>query len=285
MKYRRRTALAAALCMIVCTSLSASAATYDMDGDRNITVFDLVLKKREMMENPDSYALYDMLMIDSHILGLQNIPLYEPDETTTAPAPQWIIEPKHTVHTGQATYYTIGSGVGYYDLNTFARNNGLYTCAFNKKDFTLPIPAGAYLRVTNQKNGSSVDVYVVDASGQSKGSLDLDKSAFQQISALSAGRLNISWEIIPYPTDAPMLYSLRSSQLQILQHKYPIYSLEKRNADGSFSAVTRNVYGFFTGLKAGQYTFRITDIYGNIVVDTVTLVSGQSVAGNYNFPE
>ena len=69
MKYRRRTALAAALCMIVCTSLSASAATYDMDGDRNITVFDLVLKKREMMENPDSYALYDMLMIDSHILG------------------------------------------------------------------------------------------------------------------------------------------------------------------------------------------------------------------------
>ena len=112
------------------------------------------------LENPDSYALYDILMIDSHILGLQNIPLYEPDETTTAPAPQWIIEPKHTVHTGQATYYTIGSSVGYYDLNTFARNNGLYTCAFNKKDFTLPIPAGAYLRVTNQKNGSSGNSYV-----------------------------------------------------------------------------------------------------------------------------
>lgn len=289
MKHRHGLLLGGVLCITLLSFVSASAVTYDMDGDQNLTAFDIVLKKREYMENPESGALYDMYMIDSHILGFRTLPLEgdeptEPDDPGFLFEPDPIIEPKHVVRNGDATYYSIGSGSGYFGLNANAKKNGLYICAVNQKDFANPIPAGAYLNVTNKANGKSVNVYVVDVSGQSAGGIDLDKAAFQQVAALSAGRIKISWEIVPYPASGGMKYQLNSGTLQILDHTYPIYSLEKQNADGTFSAVKRNTYGYFQNVKSGANTFRVTDIYGHIVLETVTLVSGGTVQGNENFP-
>lgn len=289
MKHHRKAFLAVLCCMTTLCAMTASAVTYDMDGDGNLTAFDIVLKKRAYMDNPNSSALYDMLMIDSHLLGFQSVPLFEQDETT-APIvvePQWIVEPKHVSRTGSATYYNLGTSIGYYAINSFVKSRGLYSCALNKKDFATPIPSGAYLRVfyTDKKNAThTVDVCVVDVSGQGSGGVDLDKPAFQQLAALSMGRLSVRWEIIPFPTNDGIFYQLNGSSLQLLGHRYPVYSLEKQKADGNYTAVSRNAYGQFTGLSAGTYTFRVTDIYGNMVVDTVTLKSGQTVEGNYNFP-
>lgn len=258
------------------TTLTADASTvYDMDGDGTLTTFDYILKKREFMEHPNDTTYEELLSLDNHLLGRNTLPLGIND---------WLIEPMHTVHTGTATYYYLGTKTSFFDLNHTHEKMPPYRCAINQKDFALPYAAGAYLRVTTTK-GKSVDVYVVDVSGQKSGGIDLDSPAFQQLASLSTGTLkNVSWEIIPFPNDEGMYYKYTSGALQILFHTYPIYKLEVMNKNGVYQTVSRNRYGVFSMSSGGTKCFRITDIYGHVVTDTVTLTSGQTTVGSVNFP-
>lgn len=276
MKKRQGFFLGVALTLAL-TTLSADAATiYDMDSDGNLTAFDYILKKRDYIDQPSDSNYDELLSLDDHLLGRDELPLRIPD--------QWLLEPMHTVHSGRATYYNLGSKTSFFDLNHSHAKMPAYKCAINQKDFAMPYPAGAYLHVT-APNGKSVDVYVVDVSGQSAGGLDLDKPAFLQLATLSQGVVNnLKWEIIPFPTDEGMYYKFSSGGLQILFHTYPIYKLELLK-NGGYVTVNRNRYGTFTGLTSGTKTFRITDIYGHVVTDTVTLTSGQTTVGAVNFPK
>ncbi len=263
---------------------SASAATYDMDGDSNLTAFDVVLKKREAMEAPDSSALIEMYMIDSHLMGYTSLGLNDD------PPPQWLLEPKGTVHSGQATYYDGGITSGHASLAPVP--DGIYVAAINRTDYNGSMLAGGYLRVLAE-NGNTIDVYVTDSSGQSQGHLDLNTNAFEQIAALSVGRLNITWTIIPYPTDEGMHYKFSPDSssswfsMQIRYHVYPIYSVEILQSDGTYKKLTRRSDNYFTcsGAGKGPFTFRVTDIYGQVVVEeNVPLCAGDSYLGTGNFP-
>lgn len=264
---------------------TASAATYDMDGDSVLTAFDVVLKKREYMENPDSSALVEMHMIDSHLLGFSSLGLND-----DLPA-EWLLEPKGTEHTGQATYYYGGITSGHASLAPVP--DGIYVTALNPTDYNGAMLAGAYLHVVAE-NGNTVDVYVTDSSGQSEGHLDLNNQAFEQIADLSAGRLDITWTIIPFPTEDPMqfLFSSDSSSswfsMQIRYHVYPIYSVEILQSDGTYKTLTRRSDNYYTcsGGGKGPFTFRITDIYGQVVIEeSIPLSAGETVSGTQNFPE
>ena len=263
---------------------SASANTYDMDGDGVLSAFDVVLKKREAMEHPESGALVDMYLIDSHLMGFSSLGLNDD------PPPQWLLEPKDTVHTGQATYYNGGITSGHASLAPIPE--GIFVTAINSSDYHGSMMAGAYLHVV-ASNGNAVDVYVTDSSGQGTGHLDLNVNAFQQLAATSVGRLNITWTIIPFPTDTPVtfLFSPDSSSswfsMQVRNHVYPIYSIEIMKSDGSYTTLKRRSDNYFTysGAGKGPYTFRLTDIYGQVIVEEgIPLTAGGTAVGSCNFP-
>lgn len=262
---------------------TASAATYDMDGDNNITAFDLVLKKREALADPNSSALIEYMMIDSHLMGYTTIG--RNDDPTSG----WILEPMGTVHTGEASYYDGGIESGNASLAPVP--DGIYVTAINGTDYHGSMLAGAYLEVVSS-SGKSVNVYVTDRSGQGEGNLDLNTAAFEQIASLGAGRINITWTIIPYPTEEGLYYQFSSDSssswfsLQIRYHVYPIYSLELLQADGTYKTLTRRNDNYFTcsGAGSGPFTFRVTDIYGQIVEETVPLSPDEIYIGQKNFP-
>lgn len=282
-KIGSRLCIAALLSMMLLIP-TASAATYDMDADENITAFDLVLKKREALANPDSSAFVDYMMIDGHLMGYMTI------GRDDDPPSEWLLEPMGTVHTGKASYYDGGIESGNASLAPVPE--GIYVTAINGTDYHGSMLAGAYLEVVGS-SGKSVNVYVTDRSGQSEGDLDLNTAAFEQIASLDAGRTSISWTIIPYPTDEGMHYKFSPDSssswfsLQIRYHVYPIYSLEILQSDGTYKTLNRRNDNYFTcsGAGKGPFTFRITDIYGQVVEETVPLSPEEIYIGEENFPE
>ncbi len=62
----------------------------------------------------------------------------------------------------------------------------------------------------------------------------------------------------------------------------------RRILPGSWKRITRTSYNYFVvpgGLGKGPYAFRVTDIYGHVLVDsTVALTPGGDVSGHGQFP-
>ena len=193
---------------------------------------------------------------------------------------------------GEATYYNYVSG-GACGLDDFSKK--YLTCALNIKDYNNNL-AGAYLEVTD-KDGDKVKVLVIDIlpSGK-KGDIDLSKKAFKKIEPPATGRMNISWKIIPLPTDEPIYYKFKPSSgkywasLQVRNYRYPIKSLEylDRNTN-QYVALKRESWNYFTapnGMGDGPFTFRVTSIYGQTLIDDNISINcdGTDIKGKANFP-
>lgn len=197
-----------------------------------------------------------------------------------------------TVHTGDGTYYDGGYIGGCCNLD--AISSDYYVAAINKIDYRAGNLAGAYLKVTGP-NGS-INVLITDtlADGEGKkGDIDLNKEAFAKIEPLVTGRMTVTWEIIPLPTDKPIQYVYKPTstqywmEVQVRNHRYPVKKLEMKNSSGTYVELERQEYNFFRmdNPGAGPYTFRVTDIYGHVMVDTnVPLSPNKAVAGKANFP-
>lgn len=212
------------------------------------------------------------------------------DATKTVDAGEFSI---NSVHNGIATFYNRTS-TGAANLDSYEVK--YYTAAMYEDDY-LKNMAGAYLEVTD-KDGDKVKVMITDilphAEGSS-GNLDLSEKAFASIEPKVTGRMQISWKIIPLPTAEPISYKFKptSSQwwaeVQVRNHRYPIKSLEYKNASGVYVALERKSYNYFaapSGMGAGPYTFRVTDIYGHELIDTgiVLDTTEKEIAGKANFP-
>lgn len=197
------------------------------------------------------------------------------------------------VHTGDGTYYDGGYVGGCANLDDIA--GSYYVAAINKIDYRAGNLAGAYLKVTGP-SGKSVNVLITDtlAEGEGKkGDIDLNIKAFEQIEPLATGRMTVTWEIIPLPTDQPIQYVYKPTstqywmQVQVRNHRYPIKKLEIMDASGQYKELPREEYNFFTlnNPGAGPYTFRVTDIYGHVLIDeNVPLSPTSAVNGAANFP-
>lgn len=266
-------------CVLCGTAMTASAATFDMDGDGAVTVMDFVMKKREALDNPDGTAIEEMQQIGDYLFGRSDLP-----------KEKWLLEAPGTVHTGSATWYPGGITDGRCSL--YPVPDGIFVCAINPEDYRSGMLAGAYLRVTAE-NGNSVDVYVTDTSGQSSGCLDLNVNAFAQLADTGTGRLNISWQIVPFPTTEPIgyLFSPDSSaswfSVQLRYHTLPVWSVEIRNKDGSYTPLKRRSDNYFTGSGYGEgpFSFRLTDVFGSVIYEeAIPLTPGEMTVGTANFP-
>ncbi len=194
-------------------------------------------------------------------------------------------------HSGEGTYYDRTS-TGAANLDDY--ESVYYTAAMNTYDYMNNM-AGAYIEVTD-KDGDKINVLITDRLPEGKkGDIDLTRKSFGQIEKLVTGRMNITWKIVPLPTNDPVAFKWKptSSQywaeVQVRNHRYPVKSLEYLNSNGKYVALTRQEYNYFTapnGMGKGPFTFRITDIYGHQIIESGIAMNttGKVVNGSKNFP-
>ncbi len=221
-------------------------------------------------------------------------PTPTPSPTDTAsptPIPSSTSTP-NPVHTGIATYYTEADGNG---ACTFGSSpNDLMVAAMNADEYNQASVCGEYVRVTGAKG--SITVRIVDlCPGCSAGHLDLSPQAFTQIDDLAKGRVPITWQVISPEISGPILYHFKDGSnqwwtaVQIRNHRNPIAKFEYFDYSKSqYVTVARTGYNYFVesaGMGAGPYKFRVTDVYGNQIVDSgVPGGDNTTVVGSKQFP-
>lgn len=103
----------------------------------------------------------------------------------------------------------------------------------------------------------------------------------------------VTWRVIALPTEDPVSFRFKptSSQywaeVQVRNHRYPISKLEVL-VNGSYMELTRKNYNYFAapnGMGTGPFTFKITDIYGDVIIEkNIPLKTSAVVNGTGNFP-
>lgn len=235
------------------------AEAADCDNDNRLTVSDLTYIKQEMCK-------------DIHPTG----------------------DVRGEIHTGFATFYGGGYEGGCAMLDPISRDDYWIT-AMNLPDWDCARLAGALLEVTGELG--TIQVLVTDLLPEgAKGDLDLYVDAFPLIAPAEKGKVPITWKIIPLDTaeDAPVSYVFKEGStefwcgVQVRNHRYPIDKFEYLDEEtGEFVEVERRNYNFFEtrDMGAGPFTFRITDIYGDVIIDKdIPLTPDEQQQGHVQFP-
>ncbi len=195
------------------------------------------------------------------------------------------------IRSGRATHYDPTVGMGNCSL---PMPSDMLLAAMNTSDYGLADYCGAYVTVNGPRG--SVTVKIIDrCPGCVVGGIDLSPQAFERIAPLDAGNVPITWQLISAPNlSGNVIYNYKegSSQwwagVQVRNHRNAIAKFEFRNPQGVFQAVERANYNYFLvpgGMGSGPFTFRLTDVYGNVFSDNaIPLRSEGDVAGNQQFP-
>jgi expansin (peptidoglycan-binding protein) len=196
------------------------------------------------------------------------------------------------IHTGQATYYNEADGSG--NCSFDPTPSDLMIGAMNHTDYASAALCGAFVEVTGPKG--VVNVRIVDRCPECPaGNIDLSPQAFAKIADLVAGRVPITWRIISPDINGPIKYRFKEGSnqwwtaVQVRNHRNPITKFEYRNAAGQWVVVQRMEYNYFVetnGMGPGPYTFRVTDIYGNMLIDQgIPHMDAGEVTGSGQFPK
>lgn len=255
-------AAAAILCFSALT-VSAAGGDLDYNSDGEVNCFDMVKARGENLPAEELIRLHTFIMTGEYIPP----PKYTIDESC-------ILEPKGTIHTGEGTFYGGGYVGGCAMLDPVSTD--YWIVAMNLEDYNEAQLAGAYLEVTGELG--TINMLVTDLLPEGKkGDLDLYADAFPLIAPAEKGRVPVSWKIVPLDSaeNAPVSYKYKEGSsefwcgVQVRNHRYPITKLEYLDENGEFQEINRRRYNYFESDKMGKgpFTFRITDIYGQVVVD------------------
>ena len=192
-------------------------------------------------------------------------------------------------YTGDGTFYGGGYTGGCCNLDSMT--NGYYICALNKPDYNNSQMAGAFLKVTGPTG--TLKVLVADELPEGKkGDIDFNEIAFPHVANVEDGRVPVSWTIVPFPTEEPIKYWIKKDstsywmQLQVRNQRYPIEKVEMLQPNGTFAELNKENYNFYTIYMPGDgpYVFRVTDINGQVLTDTIEMQPGKLIDGKANFP-
>ncbi|OGO71496.1 MAG: hypothetical protein A2Z49_12070 [Chloroflexi bacterium RBG_19FT_COMBO_56_12] len=194
------------------------------------------------------------------------------------------------IHQGITTYYhATGAGACSFEPSP----QDLMVAAMNAEEFDNAAVCGAYLYVTGPKG--AVTVRIVDLCPECKaGHLDLSREAFTQIAELPQGRVPITWQLVSPGLNGPIAYHFKDGSnqwwtaVQIRNHRNPIAKLDYLN-EGQWVTVPRTAYNYFVqtnpGMGPGPYTFRLTDYYGNQLIDSgIPHIVNGTINGAAQFP-
>ncbi len=197
------------------------------------------------------------------------------------------------IHQGIATYYyATGEGACSFD----ASPGNMMVTAMNAEEYNNSAVCGSYIHVAGPLG--EVTVRVVDLCPECKaGHLDLSQEAFAAIADLPQGRVDITWQVVagPQTQSDPIAYRFKDGSnqwwtaVQVRNHRTPIAKFEYRTDGGQWVSVGRTSYNYFVqsgpGMGPGPYTFRVTDNYGNELIDSgIPHVEDGTVNGAKQFP-
>ncbi len=194
-------------------------------------------------------------------------------------------------HSGEATFYTFASGGGACLFDPTPNN--LMVGAMNGVDYANSQVCGECVSLTGP-NGTIV-IRIVDLCPECpQGDIDLSPLAFSMIADTSLGRVPITWRVIQCEVTGPIQYHFKDGSnqwwtaVQIRNHRHPILSLEYLTSGGTYQSVQRLMYNYFVepaGMGPGPYTFRVTDIYSHVLIDSgIPHIENGSVPGQAQFP-
>ena len=291
---------------IMVSADEVSSKVGDINLDSKVNVIDLIYLKGELlgsdlpdqMQSKNADINFDGVITSADASVLINYLLKgeqisNPGVPDTYPIDESaILEPKGTIHTGEGTFYGGGYEGGCAMLDPVSRD--YWIVAMNLADYDNARLAGAYLEVTGELG--TINMLVTDLLPEGKkGDLDLYTDAFPLIAPVEKGRVPVSWKIVPLDTaaDAPVSYRFKEGSspfwcgVQLLNHRYPIAKLEYLNKEGEFVQINRRPYNYFESMEMGEgpFTFRATDIYGQVIVDhDIPLVLDEKIEGKSQFP-
>lgn len=258
---------------VIAVMLNASSVTafqaensLDKNADGRVDCFDLVSARR------DGASAEELKAINNFILGRDED--FSVTDDTYNIDESCILEPKGTIHTGDGTFYGGGYEGGCAMLDPVSSD--YWVVAMNLADYNNAQLAGAYIEVTGELG--TINMLVTDLLPEGKkGDLDLYTDAFPLIAPVEKGRVPVSWKIIPLDSaeNEPVSYKYKEGTteywcgVQVRNHRYPITRLEYLDENGEFVEIERRQYNYFESDKMGKgpFTFRITDIYGQMVID------------------
>jgi expansin len=186
---------------------------------------------------------------------------------------------------GVATYYAAdGTGNCSFD----ASPNDLDVAAMDAAEYDNSQACGECVSIVGPKG--NVTVRIVDqCPGCEKGHLDLSQQAFAAIADLSAGRVPITWQVVPCTVTGPITYRFKSGSsqywtaIQVQNYRIPVTRLEIASpaSGGAFSDVPRQSYDYFVEASGvgttGSFQVRVTAVDGTQLVDTLPGVELGSV--------
>lgn len=194
-------------------------------------------------------------------------------------------------YTGEGTFYgATGEGNCSFD----ASPNNLLVAAMNHADYAGSAACGEFVAVTGPKG--SVTVRITDQCPECKaGDIDLSEPAFARIADPVAGRVPISWHVVPGDLSGPVGYRYKEGSsrwwvaIQVRNHRVPITRLEiKPRGSADWTVVERQDYNYFVypaAIAEGPLQVRITGLGGATLIDTLPEpTGGVVVAGAGQFP-
>lgn len=291
MKKGLKTLLAVLMAGCICIgSVSAAGAELDVNSSGEVNSLDIAAMRRNPQDlNGDGIIDdSDFSLLSDFILGKDT------DENEYSIDESAILEPKGTIHYGEGTFYGGGYEGGCAMLDPISRED-YWIVAMNLADYNNAQLSGAYIEVTGELG--TINMLVTDLLPEGKkGDLDLYTDAFPLIAPVEKGRVPVSWRIIPLDSaeNAPVSFKFKEGSsefwcgVQVRNHRYPVTKLEYLNEDGEYVELPRRLYNFFESdeMGPGPFTFRITDIYGQVIVDRdIPLVPDQVTEGHVQFPK
>ncbi len=204
--------------------------------------------------------------------------------------------PDTKVHQGQATWYLLDTPL----VNCSYETPSLpaYYGAMNTAQYADSAICGACVRVKGPKG--SVDIQIVDQCpiGTNpicySGHIDLNPAAFEKIGDPVDGIIPIEWSLIDCEPKQHISYRIKEGSnpywagVRLRHHRYAIDKLEVEESPNQYVEVPRESYNYFVktdGMGEGPLTFRVTDIYGQQVIEkNVPFNPGQEHEGSKQFP-
>jgi expansin (peptidoglycan-binding protein) len=163
----------------------------------------------------------------------------------------------------------------------------------NAVEYNHAAYCGAFVQVNGAKG--TIIVRIVDLCPEClAGHLDLSREAFALIDDLPLGRVPITWRVVSPVVTGPIAYHFKDGSnqwwtaVQIRNHRNPIAKFEYWT-NNQWVAVPRTDYNYFVqtnpGMGPGPYTFRVTDMYSNTLIDSgIPHVENGTVNGTGQFP-
>jgi expansin (peptidoglycan-binding protein) len=207
----------------------------------------------------------------------------------------WAVTCDQTIHQGLATYYTFAdeTGVCGYPAGTSVGGTGKHmSTALNLTDLANTGMCGACIHVRGPL--AEITVIVTEACpGCAVGGLDLSPQAWDTIAHDYNGVPPITWQYVPCDVTGPIRYAYYSGSatywawVQVRNFRNPIAKFEALMGDGSYHELEVGGWGYYKALNLpdGTQTYRITDIYGQVLVDTgIPVLDEGEVSGAAQFP-